>query len=317
LEAGVAADYTEFPGVRHNAWDPAYRNGAIFEWFRRYKRDRDPNHVHFSTRFEQYRSAYWVRIDAWTPGELATIDAVRSGTAVHVQTKNLDAFTLTTTARAITIDDAAVRLRPAATLSFARSGGRWSQVPSPANFVMPGPVLEAVSRRHLYVYGAGDEVSKRYAERASAWSNPRIHINLKLPMKPDDQVTADDVANCDLVLFGNPHSNRLIAQFAPQLPIALNPGAADYGLLFVAKIGGHHVLVNSGLPWWTGAEDANRPGGFRFAPEQYRLLSTFGDYILFKGNLSNVVAEGRYDRTGKVPADARSKLEASGTVTVR
>ena len=32
LDAGVAADYVEYPGVRHNAWDLAYRNGAIFDW---------------------------------------------------------------------------------------------------------------------------------------------------------------------------------------------------------------------------------------------------------------------------------------------
>jgi hypothetical protein len=53
-----------------------------------------------------------------------------------------------------------------------------------------------------------------------------------------------------------------------------------------------------------------RPGGYRFAPAQYRLLSTFGDYILFKGSLGNVLAEGRYDRAGKAP-----QFESAGTVT--
>src|SRR5205823_3842068 len=145
-----------------------------------------------------------------------------------------------------------------------------------------------------------------------AWSNPRVHINLKLPVKPDDQVTDDDLASSNLVLFGHAQNNRLIARFAPQLPMSLNPGAADYGLLFVATINGHFVLVSSGLPWWTRAEDVTRPGGSRFAPEQYRLLSTFGDYILFKGGLGNTLSEGYFDRTGKIPADAKAKLEASG-----
>ena len=65
----------------------------------------------------------------------------------------------------------------------------------------------------------------------------------------------------------------------------------------------------------TGADEANR-GGYRFAPEQYRLLSTFGDYILFKGSLANVLAEGRFDRNGKVGADVAAKLRATGTVTI-
>jgi len=140
---------------------------------------------------------------------------------------------------------------------------------------------------------------------------------LRLPVKSDDQVTDDDLASSNLVLFGHAQSNKLIAKFAPQLPVSLNPGAADYGLLFVTTVSGHFVLVSSGLPWWTRAEDANRSGGYRFALEQYRLLSTFGDYILFKAGLGNVLAEGHFDRSGKVAAEAETKLEASGTVAVR
>ena len=42
-----------------------------------------------------------------------------------------------------------------------------------------------------------------------------------------------------------------------------------------------YVLVNSGLPWWTGA-DATALGGYAGAPLQYRALSTFGDGIRLK-----------------------------------
>src|SRR5450756_3141563 len=93
-----------------------------------------------------------------------------------------------------------------------------------------------------------------------------------------DVYKRQDLAGANLVLFGTPRTNRLIARFAPQFPLTLNPGAADYGLLFIVAAGRHYVLVSSGLPWWTGAEEANR-GGYRYAPAPYRLLSTFGDYI--------------------------------------
>ena len=73
--------------------------------------------------------------------------------------------------------------------------------------------------------------------------------------------------------------------------------------------------MSSGLPWWTGADDAHR-GGDPFAPAQYRLLATFGDYILFKGSLAHVVAEGRFDRNWKLPADAAAKMSGTGTVTI-
>jgi hypothetical protein len=134
-------------------------------------------------------------------------------------------------------------------------------------------------------------------------------------VKADSAVTAADIDTSDLVLFGTADTNSLIARFAAGLPLALNPGAADYGLLFIAPIGKHHVLVSSGLPWWTGADDANR-GGDPFTAAQFRLLDTFGDYVLFKGSLANVVSEGRFDRNWKVPADAASKMSATGTVTI-
>jgi hypothetical protein len=117
------------------------------------------------------------------------------------------------------------------------------------------------------------------------------------------------------VLFGNADTNSLIARFAARLPLSLNPDAADYGLLFVAPGPKHYLLVSSGLPWWTGADGTDR-GGYPFAPGQYRLLSTFGDYVLFKGSLGHVVAEGRFEPNWKVPADASSKMTATGTVTV-
>jgi hypothetical protein len=117
------------------------------------------------------------------------------------------------------------------------------------------------------------------------------------------------------VLFGTAATNALVARFAPQLPLALNEGAADYGLLFIAPVGKHYALVSSGLAWWTGADDARR-GGSSNLPEQYRLLTTFGDYIVFRGSLANVVAEGRFDPDWKLPAGEAAKMLATGTVTV-
>jgi hypothetical protein len=105
---------------------------------------------------------------------LAVIDAVRSGVDVRVQTNDVDAFTLTTPARAVTIDGAGVRVRPAPSLSFAKSGGRWVTSAAPAVAPVRGPILEAVNSRHIYVYGAGDEQSQRSADAAAA-DPPRVH----------------------------------------------------------------------------------------------------------------------------------------------
>ncbi len=332
LNLGVPADYIEYPGVRHNAWDQAYKNGAIFDWFAKFRRNRFPERVRLLTRSYRYSSAYWVRIDGLTPGVPASIDAVwKSKTALEVTTQNVDAFTVTlqevpAAPIAVTIDGIPLRVKAAASLSFMQTPARWRQgfyTPPPKRPGAEGPIAEAVTGRQIYVYGSGGthtgddlQARRRVAETAAAWSTIRQKLAFRPAVKADTAVTAGDIDTADLVLFGTAETNSAIARFAANLPLALSPAAADYGLLFIAPAGKHYALVSSGLPWWTGADEANR-GGYALAPPQFRLLDTFEDYILFKGSLANVVAEGRFDRSWKVPADASAKILASGTVTIR
>jgi hypothetical protein len=132
----------------------------------------------------------------------------------------------------------------------------------------------------------------------------------------DKDVREQDLRGANLVLFGTKETNSLIARFAHQLPLELNAGAADYGLVLVAPAGDRYVLVNSGLPWWTGAEQAKRHN-FRFMRSPYQVLLSFGDFILFKGSLTNVIAEGYFDQAWKVPPEAAARMGATGAVQIR
>jgi hypothetical protein len=328
LNLGVAADYIEYPGVRHNVWDLAYRDGTLFDWLEKFARKRVPERVRLATRSYRYGSAYWLKIDALTPGDPASIDARLEGNRLEVETRGVDGFTVAPDRplTAVTIDKTVVRARAAGPQSFFRvSGGAWragAAPPAGKRLGLEGPIAEAVAGRHIYVYGtAGSgapeeiEARRKLAETAAAWSTPRERLSLALPVMADRAVTAEDLDAADLVLFGTSETNSLIARLAARLPLALNPDAADYGLLFIAPAGKHYALVSSGLPWWTGAEEAKR-GGYPFAPQSYRVLGTFGDYILFKGSLAEVVAEGRFDRNWKVTPEAARKMQATGTVTI-
>ncbi|HEY1239279.1 MAG TPA: hypothetical protein VGF16_01930 [Bryobacteraceae bacterium] len=328
LDAGVATDYFEYPTGRHNAWDYAYQDGAIFEWFAQFRRRRFPERVRFVTTSYQYGSAYWVRMEGLTPGTPASIDARQSGKAeANVETYNLDGFTLALDhpVTAVTIDGAMLRVAPSATVSFHKKADKWVKGGEPARGKGPGlegPISSAVAGRHLYVYGTLGGVSteelesrRKVAERAAAWSTERGTLQLKFKVKADREVTAQDLDE-DLVLFGNRETNSLIRNFADRLPLELSAGAADYGLLFIAPLGKHYVLVNSGLPWWTDAEEAGRTLG-RFQPRPLAELESFGDYILFKGSLAHVVAEGRFDRNWKLPPSDAAKMAATGAVAAR
>ncbi len=63
FEAGARRlDYVEYPGVGHNSWEWAYKDGFIFEWFSQFRRDLFPEKVKFSTKWFRYNKAYWLRL---------------------------------------------------------------------------------------------------------------------------------------------------------------------------------------------------------------------------------------------------------------
>ncbi|MGH9633007.1 MAG: hypothetical protein ACRD7E_32290, partial [Bryobacteraceae bacterium] len=338
LEAGAKIEYLEYPGVRHNAWDKAYENGSIFDWFDQHQLIRYPSRVHFSARRYEYGSAYWVRLDRLAPGKLATIDAEYTAkNKLRIKTEALDAFTLDLSHHpmyvrrqtvVLNVDGTALRAKPADSISLSRDKGRWAL----KRFTPPetekqagseGPISSAIASRHAYVYGTAnapaiEELKRRkaIAESAADWSTPRSRLMLNLHVLADEEATADEWKNSNLVLFGNTQTNSVIARIAGKLPLELNPGAADYGLVFTAPVDGRSVVVNSGLPWWTRADQARRPG-LSFVPTPFRTLQSFGDYILFKGGLENVVVEGYFDRNWKLPPADAKKMQETGAVTVR
>jgi len=324
LDLAVPASYIEYPATRHNIWDFAYTRGGALDWLAGLRRDRSPARVRFVTRSYQYSTAYWLRIDGLTPGVPASIDARRVTVGeVRVETKNVNGFSLTARGNEVarvTIDGVPLKIKTGSPLAFSKSDSGWRQglyLPGGKRGGAEGPIVRAVSSRHLYVYGSlgaptAEELEdrRREAQIAASWSTSRSRLALTLPVKADREVTAEDLESSDLVLFGTAGTNSVIARWGSRLPLELMPDAADYGLLFIAPVGTHYALVNSGLPWWTGAEESNAPG-YSWAPMPYRMLSGFGDYVLFRGSVTQVVAEGRFDANWKLPPDAAARMGAT------
>lgn len=333
-DLATAVEYTEYPNVRHNSWDQAYKDGAIFDWFAKFKRDRYPDRVRFVTTRYEYSTAYWVRIDSLTPSTLATIDARISGpNRIEVATSGLSAFTLELASHpkldakrplAITVDGK--RVAAGRGLTFVRRNGAWAR----AKFVAPkgakrpgseGPIRSAIASRHVYVYGTAgapgeDELASRkaMAEKAAEWSAARSRLLVTFQVVADSQLKPTDIQHANLVLFGTKETNIVIQQMAEKLPFELNAGAADYGLVYVYPNGDHYVLINSGLPWWTGAE---RMPGMRLQNTPYRVLADLKDFLLFRGSIETPVAGGYFDNAWKVSASDASAMAATGAVKLK
>jgi pimeloyl-ACP methyl ester carboxylesterase len=310
---GVNVEYLEYPGVRHNAWDDAYRDGAIFDWFAQFRRNRFPERVRFLSRAYKYSSAYWVEIDGLTPGELASIDArFTAPNHIEVATVGVDGFTLELAghpsynaghALAITVDGAVHKLKAGVQVSFSKVGaawkpGRYQPAATSKRLGLEGPIAEALAARHLYVYGTADspndaELDRRRNQAATAakWSTPRLRLLTSFRSVADRDVTTSDLESSNLVLFGTRLTNQLIARFTSHFPVELNPGA----------------VVNSGLPWWTGAEPA--------AP--ITELPAGADFLFFRRLAANIITEGRFTRDWILPAAEAAKMLATGAVTLR
>lgn len=336
-EAGVKVEYTEYPLVRHNAWDYAYRDASIFSWFAGFKRDRFPRQVRFVTRSYEYSSSYWVQLDGLTPENVASIDAnFTEPNRLAIRTQGLDGFTLhlaghpmydASRPAVVQVDGTELKAGPQAALSFTKTQGGWIAAryvrpPSAKGPGQEGPIREALARKHLYVYGTADlpdekELARRraQAERAANWAAPPYPLLLTLRAMADKDATEDDLKGADLVLFGTRQTNSLIARFGSRLPIELNPSAADYGMVEIAPAGDRYILVSSGLVWWTGVDKAAKPGAP--APPPYQALLDLGDYVVFRRSLANVVAAGNFDQNWKVPAEQAAKLAAAGVVQIR
>ena len=87
-----------------------------------------------------------------------------------------------------------------------------------------GPIDDAFAKPFLCVRGTAPPANPIVGAWADAslrrfayeW---RRHYRGELPVKDDTQVTSDDLQQRNLILFGDPGSNRLIAQILPKLPV--------------------------------------------------------------------------------------------------
>ena len=348
-ELGSTVEYTEYPGVNHNSWENAYANGQIFDWFSKFKRDMHPARVRYVSKNYKYNKAYWVTFDQMVPGTLSTIDAkFTAPNTLEVTTTNLPAFTLDLEGHPqydpskplkVMIDNQLVKTANGVAVSFWLNGAPKKKTTTPTwtntkyqpsdiakKTGSEGPVVAAMSDRHVYVYGTAgspseDELKKRraVAEQAANWSMYRGEFLGRIMVFPrvlsDKEVRPSDFEAANLVLFGTKETNTLIDKYSAKAPMELNPSAAEtHGLIYIIPgDNGHYVVVNSGLPWWT----TNKQGGFAFVPPPLQAMFGLKDYQLFHGGNENKIADGYFDNNWSTPEADKKTISASGVVTVK
>ncbi|NLE34306.1 MAG: prolyl oligopeptidase family serine peptidase [Bacteroidales bacterium] len=332
-------DYVEYPGVGHNSWEWAYKDGFIFDWFSQFRRDLFPEKVSFTTKWFRYNKAYWVTFDDLVPGEMATIDAKFTGNnRIEVQTSGLGAFTLNLAGHpmfdvakkvSLIVDGQSFSVRSADAVSFTRTKGSWTNRKFTPGLTAKqpggeGPISAAVDGSHIYVYGTGgdpspEELAARRAQAAAAadWMGRGGRIMVFPRVISDQQVRQSDYVTSNLVLFGTRETNAIIEKFADRLPLHLDVDASDCGLLYIYPMNRHYLLINSGLPWWIPPKQAAGQQGLTFMGSRIEMLNKFGDFILFRESPDNVIKEGTFDNEWKLTEPDAAALQSSGVINLR
>jgi hypothetical protein len=332
-------DYTEYPGIGHNSWEYAYKDGFIFDWFSQFTRDPYPAEVKFSTKWFKYDKAYWVKFDNLTPGTLSSIDAKFTGqNNIEITSSGLDAFTLRIAGHpqfvpaqkvTVKVDGKSFTVKTNDAVSFSKSNNSWVNKKFTPGLTSKqpgaeGPISAAVAGNHIYIYGtggnpSGDELGSRKAAAQSAadWNGMGGRIMVFPRVLSDKELRQSDYDNSNLILFGTKETNAIIAKFADRLPVQLSNDAKDYGLLYIFPVNKHYVLVNSGLPWWTPSKNASGQGGMAFMGSKVDGLKNFQDFILFRESSDNIITQGTFDNNWNLPADAANAMKATGVIDLK
>jgi hypothetical protein len=286
-----------------------------------------PDHVRFVTYTTRYNQDFWITVDGLQrPFERATVDAVRDSTHAGyvIRTENISALTVTDAgaARTLTVDGVAIDpAPPAARIELAGGPGHWVRLAGPSGagplakvHGLQGPVNDAFMDAFLCVSPTGASPHPAVAARNARALAHFQQVFAKqyrgdARTKPDTDVTDADIADHNLILFGDPASNRLIARIIGQLPITWtgdrlvvdgrNYDPADHVpvLIYPNPLNPRrYVVLNTGL-------GAPGRGG---DPE-------YGDFAVLKVSAAGAVAEdgGVFDSAWKLPVRVPPPLPPS------
>ncbi len=247
-------------------------------------RDTLPKKINFTTWTLRYNTMAWLTVTGlerhW---ERARVNAERTDKAVVLQTQNVSRLTLS--ARAAAGKSIVLDGQRLAGLRFVKTpAGRWAAADRNADDPrrirktpgLQGPIDDAFLDRFVMVRPTGTPLNPQIgawveAEMTRAMRAWRAQFRGEALVKDDKSITGADMAAGNLVLWGDPSSNAVLARIAPRLPVrwdkngAVHVGAKTYAagtsvpiLIYPNPLNPRrYVVLNSGITWREGHYDNN------------------------------------------------------------
>jgi pimeloyl-ACP methyl ester carboxylesterase len=261
-EQGLKLERIIGPNTKH-----AYEKNAKIELDKRLDeilakgRDPVPAKIRFTTWTLRYNRMYWVTIDGMNKHwDRARVEAEIAGNAITAKTQNVAALTIHFPAGqspfkandqvSIDLDGTHFTVPTAAdgSLTFHWVGKDVPAVAAPLAKVhgLQGPIDDAFMDSFLIVQPTGTATNAKAgawaaAECKHAIDHWRKQFRGEARVKNDTDITDADIADHNIVLFGDPSSNKVLARIADKLPIKWSAGEIAIGSeKFPAD---HHALI--------------------------------------------------------------------------
>jgi dienelactone hydrolase len=260
---------------------------------------RTPEKIRFVTYTTRYNRCFWVTIDALERHyERAEVE----GTRAELKTRNIASLTLND-AGTPTIDGQKMRQGT----RFEKIDGKWRVAKTPAvrkHHGLQGPIDDAFMESFVVV-NPPDTFAREWAK----WMRGDLRV------KQAEGITTQDMADSNIVLFGDPDNSMLIRKMNSKLPIRWVAGeivagdqrfsAADHTVALVCPNPlnpSRYVVVNSGHTF----------GEKEFRGTNALLYPRLGDWAVLKKSDRTVVAAGLFDETWHLPGSGKHLAGAGG-----
>ncbi len=280
------------------------------------KGQTSPDHIRFVTYTTRYNKDYWVSLDGLDKHyERADIDATRNDSRkqYEITTHNVSRLALREMdhAASIKIDGQELKVKPAAELTLEKTGGAWKtdkngmETGLHKTHALQGPIDDAFLDPFLLVRPTGtpwnaavnDQALRTMAHFDKQWGK---YFRGHPFVKDDKDVTEADFAKYQVVLFGDPGSNKWIAKVDPKLPFKWTrtevtmggqtyPADANYPALVYPNPlhPSKYVVINTGMT----ISDPDYNGDYG--------MPQWGDYAIVKvkdgADMPDLITAGLFD----------------------
>jgi hypothetical protein len=213
-------------------------------------RPLSPKEMKFVTYTLRYNTGAWLQVTGMEKHwEKAILHGLIDGSTLKIKTQNVSQLEIdlypspeVKKVKSVMIDGRIIRpffgVGANGILgNYAKLDGKWvigATQGSPHKIIgLQGPIDDAFMDSFLNVKPTGNPMNEKVGnwaekEMKHAADHWRKQFRGDAPVKSDTEITDADIANSNLVLWGDPSSNKVLARVIDKLPVRWN----DYGLRF-------------------------------------------------------------------------------------